>query len=171
MKTRISLLLSFISLTVFAQSKTPTTIYLVRHAEKMTNDPAETNPSLSSKGTDRAIELAQTLKDSPISTIYTTDTNRTWSTAAPTSEYKGIDILKYDAKNLNVAATTILKENKGKTILIIGHSNTVLETIEALGGKRPIENIGDLDYNNLFLLVINSDGTTTTTLTKYGAAN
>jgi hypothetical protein len=52
-----------------------------------------------------------------------------------------------------------LKDNKGKNALIVGHSNTVLETIEALVEKRPFEAISDQDYDYLFQVSIAPDGT------------
>ena len=42
-------------------------------------------------------------------------------------------------------------------MLIVGHSNTVLETIEALGGTRPVAQLSDDDYDYLFKVVL-ADG-------------
>jgi regulatory protein YycI of two-component signal transduction system YycFG len=60
----------------------------------------------------------------------------------PTAE-RGKEIKLYNATDLNTAAATILKENKKKA-LVVGHSNTVLEMIEALGDQSSI--IQDYDY-------------------------
>ena len=44
----------------------------------------------------------------------------------------------------------ITQNANGKSVLIVGHSNTVLETIEALGGKRPVALLTDDDYDYIF---------------------
>jgi c-di-AMP phosphodiesterase-like protein len=42
----------------------------------------------------------------------------------------------------------------GKTVLIVGHSNTILESIEAAGALKPFASVGDNDYDNLFLVTL-----------------
>jgi broad specificity phosphatase PhoE len=171
MKNYICLLFLFISATLFAQTETQTKIYLVRHAEKNTDNPKDSDPLLTAKGTERALALSEVLKGTSLNAIYTTDYKRTRATAIPTAENQKIEIQLYDAKNLKTAAAAILKNNTNKNILVIGHSNTVLEMIEAMGGKKPIKNIDDQDYNNLFLLVIAPNGDTEVKVMPYGAAN
>ena len=171
MKNYISFLFLLLSFSLFAQTDTPTKVYLVRHTEKITDNPKEKDPLLTMKGTTRALALAQVLKNIPLHAIYSTDYKRTRATALPTAEQQNIEIQIYNAGNLKTEAATILKNNNGKTILIVGHSNTVLEMIEAMGAKKPIENIADQDYNNLFLIVINPDATMEVKAMLYGAPN
>jgi c-di-AMP phosphodiesterase-like protein len=35
------------------------------------------------------------------------------------------------------------KNNNGKEVLIVGHSNTILESIEAAGALKPFASVGD----------------------------
>ncbi|NGY38187.1 histidine phosphatase family protein [Flavobacterium sp. XN-5] len=171
MKNYCSFLLLFLTISLFAQVEDPTRIYLVRHAEKMTNDPKEKDPLLTEYGNKRAIALAKKLKYKTINNIYSTNYKRTQSTVIPSAKQQKKDIQLYDAKILTVEAAKILKENKGKTALIVGHSNTVLETIEAFGSKRPIPSIDDQEFNYLFLLTIQPNGKTKVKVMHYGQAN
>ena len=59
-------------------------LFLVRHAEKATT--GGNDPELSSAGHQRAETLARILKDSEITTIFTTESKRTQETAAPTAK-------------------------------------------------------------------------------------
>jgi broad specificity phosphatase PhoE len=171
MKNYFTFLLLFLTVSLFAQAELPTMIYLVRHAEKITSDPKDSNPSLTENGNKRAIALAERLKQKPLNTIYSTNYKRTRSTAIPTAENQKKKINLYDAKNLKLAAAIILKENKGKQALVVGHSNTILETIEALGGQRPIPTIEDQEYDYLFLVTISTRGKIKVKVMHYGQAN
>jgi broad specificity phosphatase PhoE len=168
---KILFLLLLLSLYTRAQSNSATTIYLVRHAEKVTDDPTNKDPTLTNSGENRAIALAKKLKKTTINNIYTTNYKRTTATAMPLAKKLKKEIKLYDIKELKTEAETILKDNKGKNALIVGHSNTILETIEALGGERPIVSISDQEYDYLFQLSIAQDGTTTVKVMHYGETN
>jgi phosphohistidine phosphatase SixA len=167
----ILFLLLLLSITTRAQTTSSTTIYLVRHAEKVTDDPTNKDPALTKSGENRAIALAKTLKATTIYNIYSTNYKRTTATAMPLAKKLKKEIKVYDIKELKTEAKNILKDNKGKHALIVGHSNTVLETIEALGGKRPVESISDQEYDYLFELSIAPDGTTNVKVMHYGESN
>jgi broad specificity phosphatase PhoE len=168
MKQYLSFLLLLVSLSLFAQNKAATKLYIVRHAEKMTDNPKEKDPLLTSEGTARAQALAQLLSKKKIDAIYSTDYKRTKATAQPTATNHGLSIKTYDSKNLKAAIPTILKNNIGKPILIVGHSNTALEIIEAAGGTKPFATIADEEYDNLFLVTIKKNGTAKVRAMKYG---
>jgi broad specificity phosphatase PhoE len=164
----ISLFL-MINLTIKAQK--PTIIYLVRHAEKVTSDPNNKDPQLTEKGQKRAFDLAKKLKKQKIFAIYSTDFLRTKLTAQPIADKNKISLKIYDPKPLKTFVETLLQENKGKKILIVGHSNTVLETIEAIGGKRPIEKILDNEYDYFLTVKISVEGLVEVTVEHYGEKN
>ncbi|MGO4818115.1 histidine phosphatase family protein [Flavobacterium sp. W22_SRS_FP1] len=168
---KILFLFLLLSLNTRAQINSATTIYLVRHAEKVTDDPTNKNPTLTNSGKNRAIALAKKLKKTTISNIYSTNYERTIATAMPLAKKLKKEIKIYDIKELKTEAETILKDNKGKNALIVGHSNTILETIEALGGKRPITSISDQEYDYLFQIGIAFDGTTNVKIMHYGETN
>jgi broad specificity phosphatase PhoE len=164
--------LIFVLLTVWSAkpvfSQKNTIVYLVRHAEKVTTDPTNKDPLLTTNGQQRALDLALKLKKDKIYTIYSTDYQRTKLTAKALADERKIDIQIYAPKQLNTLKTKILESGKGKKILIVGHSNTILETIEALGGKRPIAEIKDQDYDYLFTVSIDKKGVVNTKVEHYG---
>lgn len=167
----ILFILFFISLTATAQSNSPTTFYLVRHAEKVTDDPSNKDPMLTENGENRAIALAKAFNKIELNNIYSTNYKRTTATATPLAKKQRKEIKIYDLKKLKTEVEAILKDNKGKNALIVGHSNTVLEMIEALGGKRPITAISDQEYDYLFQLIIGTDGTSDVNVMHYGEIN
>ena len=160
------LLVMMIAFHIKAQKST--TIYLVRHAEKVTTDPANKDPLLTKKGQARALTLAKKLKKQKLSAIYCTDYQRIKLTAQPIAEKQNLTIQIYDPKNLKAFAEKVVLDNQGKKILIVGHSNTVLETIEALGGKRPITTISDNEYDYFFTVEISVAGLVNVKFGHYG---
>jgi phosphohistidine phosphatase SixA len=144
-----------------------TTIWVVRHAEKDTAAAAKMDPPLSALGEQRVKDLTAYLAHVHFDNIFSTDTKRTRATAAAVSA----PLLIYSARSFSDLATTIMPEFKGKKILIVGHSNTVLETIEALGGKRPIAALTDDDYDYIFKLTIDTAGKLTVDMAHFGAVH
>lgn len=130
-----------------------TTVWIVRHAEKDTAFATRANPDLTAEGKQRAKDLAVYLKKESIAVIYSTDTKRTRQTA----EHITAPLDIYNPKNVGTVATQLLEKAKGKTVLLVGHSNTVLETIEALGGQRPVKALSDDDYDYIFKVEIENN--------------
>jgi hypothetical protein len=61
-------------------------------------------------------------------------------------------------------------EHKGKSVLVVGHSNTVPGIIAALGGPK-LPDICDASYAILFTLRIPAAGEPTLTRASYGVAD
>lgn len=129
-----------------------TTIYIVRHAEKA-NEPAN-DPDLTSVGQKRAKELAKALKKEKIAGIYVTNYKRVGQTAKPTAEKFTLVPESYDPADLKTFAKKVFQYYSGHSVLIVGHSNTVIPTITALGGPQPFSTLADDDYDMLFKLTI-----------------
>ncbi len=170
MKNFIILMLIF-SISFTANSQKVTIIYLVRHAEKITIDPNNKDPLLTERGQQRSNDLVNKLKKNKLSAIYSTDFQRTKLTVKPIADKQGLPIKIYDPKQIKSFVNTILQENKGGKILIVGHSNTVLETIEAMSTTRPIAEIKDQEYDYFFTVKIAKEGTATVKMEHYGAKN
>jgi len=142
--------LSFLFL-INAQAQT-TEIWVVRHAEKDKSNPQEKNPDLSEEGKTRARDLAIYLKKEKLDVAFSTPYKRTHQTLDSLVIPKVIDYT--DIKSL---VEKVKADYLGKKIIIAGHSNTVLEIIEAFGGKRPREELTDDDYDFIFRLNVKGD--------------
>jgi phosphohistidine phosphatase SixA len=145
-------------------------IYLVRHAEtdgEQAMDPR--NPPLSEAGAARAAALARTLADAGLTSIHSTDLQRTRSTAAPVAAATGLEVELYDPFDQS-AMTTLLERltTGGGRHLIVGHSNTTPALVEALGGD-PVSEIPETEYDRLNVVSVAAGGEVVSTLLRYGA--
>ena len=144
-----------------------TTIYIVRHAEKdSTSDRAD--PTLSALGQTRALALRKTLMGHHPAALFTTDTKRTRATLAPLAEALKLEPQTYDPKRGRDLADRILKEYAGKSVVIVGHSNTVLSLIDDFGATPPVEEIGENDYEYLFTVRVAEGMMPTVDMRGYG---
>ena len=139
---------------IYAQK---TTIWVVRHAEKEMSDPKDKDPDLSPEGKERAEALAKYLKGEKLDSIFSTNYKRTKLTGYPTADKIGLTIKTYDAAAQKVFAEGLIKNAKGKKMLIIGHSNTVQEILVAFGAKKPVKDLTDDDYDYVFILTLKGD--------------
>lgn len=146
-----------------------THVYVVRHAEKDPT-PGLADPPLTPAGQARALALRDALRRSKISDVFSTSTARTQATAQPLASEQKLSIQPYDARQLAALAAHIRRGYQGQTVLIVGHSNTILETVEALGAPRPVSVIGDNDYDYLLEVTIPRDSTRAATAVarRYG---
>jgi len=159
-----------IGLAWFFESQATTTIIFVRHAEKAT-EPAD-DPGLSAAGQRRVAELTRQLVDADvvagIDAIYATDYNRTQETARPIADALDLPINTYDASDTETVLATILKEHKGKIILVVGHSNTVPMLIANLGASKKVPPIHESEYDNIYIISIPWFGKTKTIRLRFG---
>jgi broad specificity phosphatase PhoE len=155
-------------------SASPTTVYIVRHAEKDPT-PGLADPALTEIGQQRAQALREVLtkEPRPVATVFSTNTIRTRTTAVPLATQLQIPVEVYDARQLPKLASRIRREYAGKAVLVVGHSNTILETAEALGAPRPVPTVGDNEYNYLLEVTVPRDSTKASKIAarRYGAGN
>ena len=141
-----------------------TTVWIVRHAEKDTAYVNRQDPDLTATGQQRALDLAAYLQNEPFVKIYSTDTKRTRHTA----KHVKAPLEIYNPKNLTGLLDLITQNANGKSVLIVGHSNTVLETIEALGGKRPVPLLTDDDYDYIFKIELEASKSAVVSFYHFG---
>lgn len=149
------LILLFLSLSFAAGAQTITTVILVRHAEKGTDDPKD--PELSDAGKQRAQRLVQVLKEIKVDAIFSTPYKRTRNTVSPLAEAKGISVLNYDPSKKE-EIDQLLQKFSGGTIVVAGHSNTVPGLANYLTGKTEFQNFDDSDYDNLLIVSVVEKG-------------
>ena len=145
-----------------------TTVYIVRHAEKDTLTKTD-DPELSTEGRARAQDLSQTLAKRLPAALFTTDTKRARATLAPLAAATKLEPQAYDPKRGRDLADRILKEYAGKSVVIVGHSNTVLSLIDDFGGIPPVDEIRDNEYDYLFVVRVAPGMQPTVETRGYGA--
>lgn len=135
-----------------------TTVVLVRHAEKVTDDPTDRDPDLTDVGRARARALAETLAEADVAAVYVTQYRRTRLTGEPIAERFDAPITARPCCNPDVPtwsaalATEILREHPGETVLVVGHSNTIPDLVAAFSGHHP-GSMTEAEYDRLFVVV------------------
>ena len=132
----------------------PLTVFLVRHAEKEAGD----DPVLTPEGTARAQALAKLLDQVALDAIFSTDYQRTQLTAAPTAQAKGLAVQSYDPRELDAFAEQIKADYAGKTILVVGHSNTTPTLTGLIDGTKAHDPFDESDYKNLMVVSVPAAG-------------
>lgn len=145
-----------------------TTVFVVRHAEKDASNPAERNPPLSEEGRQRAGALLKTLEKEVLSAVFSTGFMRTQQTVTPLAESKGLPIQTYPPTDFTGLAAKIKADYAGKSVIVVGHSNTVLEIVKALGGSVSVNELTEEDYDYLFKVTLAPDGKVETVPSQYG---
>jgi len=138
-------------------------VYLVRHAEKA--DDGTNDPPLAIAGRIRVQTLKALLADVDLTHVHTTDWKRTRDTARPFAERAALEMAVYDPRELETLAAEIMAA-PGRH-LVAGHSNTTPQLVAALGGN-PLGPIDELEYDRLYVLVIQPGETTVTTVLRFG---
>lgn len=154
-KFLLPLLFLFCSFAPDAVSQQLTTLVLVRHAEKV--DDGTKDPALSKAGKERAERLASLFSQTDITALYSTPYKRTEATAKPLAKQKGLNVQIYDPSN-SAFLSSLLKKEKGGTIVIFGHSNTTPDYANKLLGEPRFEPFDESDYGNIIMVTISADG-------------
>jgi broad specificity phosphatase PhoE len=133
------------------------TIYLFRHAEKMTGN----DPGLTEAGKVRAQNLLHTLNLTQINGLYSTDYKRTQETIQPLSDMFEMPVQSYNPRDLK-GFSDELKSKEG-VYLVSGHSNTtpVLATLLSGVETPPLD---ESEYDNLYIVRIRNGEATLTVL-------
>ncbi len=163
MKYRTTLLLVFflsiLSFNCKGQDKTPdeketivSTFYFIRHAEKDRSDKTNRNPELTEAGHARAQKWSEVLKNVEFDMVYSTDYNRTQQTASPSAKKNNVTVTSYDPRNID--GKTFIDDNSGKTVLVVGHSNTTPAFVNVVIGEKKYEDIDDSNNANLYIVTI-----------------
>jgi len=129
-----------------------TVVVAVRHAEKDSGD----DPGLTEAGRARAKALAEALAHAHVQAILVSSARRTQETAAPTAAHARVEprVIPMDGGlDAHVAALAkAVKAEAGKTVLVVGHTNTVPPLLRALGITA--NEMGDKEYGELFVATL-----------------
>ncbi len=142
-----------------------TTALLVRHAEKSASPPGD--PDLSVTGQARAQTLVHVAGEADVTAIYATQFRRTQQTVQPLAAHLGLTVNQVNANDVEGLVDRVLSDHPGEVVLIAGHSNTIPQIIEGLGGE-PISPIAETEYENLFIVTVYRFGRANVVHLNYG---
>jgi len=148
MKKSIVLLL-FFWIQVTLSQKTITQYYFIRHAEKADSSK---NPDLSEKGLERAQEWKALFSEINFDAVYSTDFKRTLQTINPIVLENGKILKIYNPQIVDIE--TFKKETIGKTILIVGHSNTIPKMVNQIIKENKYSDIAENQFGNLYIVTL-----------------
>jgi phosphohistidine phosphatase SixA len=143
-----------------------TTVILVRHAEKASQEDAS---GLTAAGTERAKELARVLTAVKLDAIYVTQFRRVQDTAAPIAAATGLTTIVRNTGATYAAdlAKEILKDHRGQTVLVVGHSNTTIAMMKALGVE--MAKMEESEFDNFYVLTDVEGAAPKVVALRYGA--
>jgi phosphohistidine phosphatase SixA len=134
-----------------------TTVFVMRHGEKLTTDPQDEDPALAPAGEARALELAQLFGRSPkgqgLDAIFVSEYRRTQDTVRPLANRLGIPVIVMPAEDPEATAKRALSENRGGRVLIVGHSDTVPEIVRELSGID-VGPMSEAEYGILYAVTV-----------------
>ena len=138
-------------------------IFLVRHADRSGNDDV-----LSDAGRQRAQTLMHVLEQVHLDAIFSTDYSRTKETVKPLANGQKLDINIYDPGDLNGLIETLKSQYAGGRVLVVGHSNTIPQTINALGVQPALQDLDHGAYDDLFMVILKEGSDPTLVALQYG---
>jgi broad specificity phosphatase PhoE len=143
----------------------PSVVFVVRHAERGTDDPRD--PTLSEAGRRRAIELARVMTDVGITALFATEYKRTQETLAPLATALGqkTTIIGGGATDSLVGAIETLPA--GSRVIVASHSNLVHLIVKRLSGVE-VKPLTDVDYDRLYLITLTGKGTGSVAVLRFG---
>jgi len=150
-------------------SRPVTTVILVRHAEKLI-EPNNQDPDLSPEGFERAQEIARVFGEAGINAIYATQYKRTQQTVKPLSDRTGVAVKLLQSNQTDELVNQLQTTNRGQTVFIAGHNNTVPAIVSALSGQT-YPNIPESEFDNLYIVTIYRFGKAKVVKLKYGKAS
>lgn len=133
-----------------------TVVIVIRHAEK--ESVSAPDPPLSAAGEARAALLARMFGETQgvgrLDAIYISSALRNRMTAAPLAARLGIAPIVAPTDDSKGLARRVVRENRGKRVLVIGHVNTVPALVAALSGRSDIPEISEQDFATLYIVTV-----------------
>jgi len=124
-----------------------TTVVLVRHAERLSDD---RDPGLSEIGIAHAERLADLLERAGIAAIYVSEARRTRETAAPVATRTGVEPRVIEAERYSRLLRRLKWRHRSEVVLVVGHSNTVPLIAAGLGAEIGV--VDAEDYSGLWII-------------------
>jgi broad specificity phosphatase PhoE len=129
----------------------------MRHAEKLTSNPQDSDPLLAPAGEARALELAQLFGRAPkaqgLDAIFVSEFRRTQDTVGPLANRLGVPVIRMPADDPEATAKRALAENRGGRVLVVGHSDTVPEIVRELSGVD-VGPMSEAEYGIVYVVTV-----------------
>jgi len=166
-----------IGLAWFFESQATTTVIVTRYADLPLAAAAQpaAGTSLSARGERRARELARLLGDvdvvAGIDAIFVTDDRRSRDTGAPLAARSSAPVhTVQDPADVEGLVLRILREYKGKIVLIITDPELMQPVIAEMQGSKKLPELAADEYDNLYIVSIPWFGKVKTLRLHFGAA-
>lgn len=155
----------------FFESQATTTVIFARYADPETG--TGSNPGLSPAGWVRAEELSRVLGDidvvAGVDAVFATPYRPTQETAEPLARRLNLPVQVRPAEQVDPLLKTILKDYKGKIILVVTMPEVMPLLIRELQGSKKVPPIADNEHDNLYIVSIPWYGKVKTLRLRYGA--
>lgn len=168
--TRLSMLILSLAFALPAAAADSIVVVVVRHAEKATDDPRD--PTLSEAGQARAAALAKALEHAGLDAAYSTQYRRTRLTAEPAAKAAGlkVNVRPIDGSNAATYAGDLARDLRalpaGSTALVVGHSNTVPDLVQAISGQAAAP-MPETEFDRYTVITLDADGKARVSTSRY----
>lgn len=155
----------------FFESQATTTVIVTRYAEVLNN--ATDDPGLSPLGQRRAQELARVLADvdvvAGVDAIFVAANKRTGESSMPVARVNESPVITLeDPSAMSELVERILKEYKGRIVLVITEPEYIQPAIREMQGSKNLPPIAESEYDNLYIVSIPWFGKVKTLRLRYG---
>lgn len=155
----------------FFESQATTTVIIVREADVATG--LGDDPGLSPLGAIRAEELSRILGDVDVvqglDAILVAPERAARETAGPLARRLNLPMQDVDTADTKGLARRILKDYKGKIVLVVAEPTVIPALIPKFQGSKKVPAIADGEYDNLYVVSIPWYGKVKTLRLRYGA--
>ncbi len=136
-------------------AREPTQVILVRHAERTDE---KRDPGLTEAGLARVQDLVKVLSGEKVTTVITTQPKRNRLTAEPLAKHFSIapTVVPMGADGVEQHVVEVVKAVRaapGGTVVVVGHTNTLVPITAALGGGK-IDDYPHCEYSRLVTLKV-----------------
>ena len=153
---RSGFLLAWLLLSGFGLAAQDTTVVLLRHAERQSLFDGDS--PLAEAGRRRAEALVPLLAGYQPAALYTSDLQRTRQTLAPTAARLGLVPFVRPKNGSEALAAEILREQRGRTILVCWHHDLMKKLVRALGVKGAVPYWSLDTYDRIWTVTIPAQG-------------
>lgn len=130
-----------------------TNLYFIRHAEEDGN--TASNPHLSANGKKRVKLLGRYFSNKKLDTIFTTNLNKTSETAKGIATFQGVPIVYYNP--FKMSFKTFFNQHKNSNSLIIGHSDTTPNFVNAIIDFPKYSQMMEDNYSDIYKISVDGN--------------